>query len=72
MYPVPAGAVNTTDPPVHNVIGPPGVIVAEGWATTVTVVGALTAEQVPSETVTVKVPLVVTVIDRVVAAVDHK
>jgi antitoxin (DNA-binding transcriptional repressor) of toxin-antitoxin stability system len=46
--------------------------VATGKAITVTTVGVLVAEQVPLDTVTVKVPLVVTVIDCVVAAVDHK
>ena len=48
------------------------MIVTTGRAFTVTVVGVLVDAQVPFETVTVKVPLVVTVIDCVVAAVDHK
>ena len=47
-------------------------MVASGIVFTVTVVGALVAEQVPLDTVTVKVPLTDTVIACVVAPVDHK
>jgi hypothetical protein len=44
-YDVPALAVSVTDPPAQNVVGPPTVIVATGFAFTVTVVAALVAEQ---------------------------
>jgi hypothetical protein len=44
-YEVPVEAVNVTDPPAQNVVGPPAVIVGvEGKAFTVTVVPTLAAD----------------------------
>jgi hypothetical protein len=42
---VPALAVSVTLPPAQNVVGPPAEIVATGAGFTVTVTGALVAEQ---------------------------
>ena len=42
---VPADAVNVTEPPVQNVVGPPGVIVAAGNAFTTTSILALGPSQ---------------------------
>jgi len=70
----PAGAVSVTEPPSQNVVGPPGVIVGvAGFTLTVTLVGALVALQpFAFVTVTLYEPLVVTLIDCVVAPVDHE
>ena len=51
-YEAPALAVSVTEPPAQNVVGPEGVIVAEGSAFTVTAVAALVALQ-PAALVTV-------------------
>jgi hypothetical protein len=48
----PALALNVTLPPVQNVVGPPGVIVAVGNVFTVTVVPVDVAEQPFAVTVT--------------------
>jgi hypothetical protein len=71
--PVADDEVKVTLPPVQNVTGPPAVIVGvAGIGFTVTVVPADAAEVQPAlVTVTVYVPPVVTVIDWVVAPVDH-
>ncbi|MNE05539.1 hypothetical protein D3C80_981070 [compost metagenome] len=72
VFPVVDEEVRTTEPPAQNVVGPPAVMVGTGGSgLTVTVVAVDVAEQVPPETVTVKVPLAVTVIDCVVAPFDH-
>jgi hypothetical protein len=72
--PVADEAVKATLPPAQKVVGPPGVTVGvAGNGFTVTVVPADAAEvQPPLVTVTVYVPPVETVIDWVVAPVDHK
>jgi hypothetical protein len=52
-YDVPLLAVSVTEPPVQNVVGPPAVIVAVGFAFTVTTVAADVALQpLPFVTVT--------------------
>ncbi len=73
-FPLADDDVNTTLPPAQNVNGPPAEIVGvAGKAVTVTVVPAEVAEvQPPLVTATVYVPDVETVIDCVVAPVDHK
>ena len=72
VFPLAAEEVRTTEPPAQNVVGPPAVMVGTGGSGfTVTVVAADVSEQVPFETVTLKVPLAVTVIDCVVAPFDH-
>ena len=49
----PAEAVNVTEPPAQNVVGPPGVMVAVGNGFTVTTVAADVAEHpLPFVTVT--------------------
>lgn len=64
VFPVAADDVKTTEPPAQNVVDPPAVMVGTaGSGLTVTVTAVDVAEQVPFETVTVKVPLAVTVID---------
>ena len=63
VFPVAAEEVKTTELPAQNVVGPPAVIVGTGGSGfTVTVVVAEVAEQAPFETVTLNVPLVLTVI----------
>ena len=72
VFPVADEEVKITDPPAQNVVGPPAVIVGvAGSGFTVMVVTADVAEQDPFETVTLNVPLVVTVIDCVVAPFDQ-
>ena len=73
-FPLADDEVNTTLPPAQNDNGPPAEIVGVvGNGFTVTVVPADVAEvQPPLVTDTVYVPLVDTVIDCVVAPVDHK
>ena len=58
MFPVADDEVNTTDPPVQNVVGPPAPIVGVGIvAFTLTVVPALAVlEQPEAVTITVYVP----------------
>lgn len=69
---MPAGAVSVTLPPSQNVVGPEVVTVAVGGGVTVTVVGADVAVQpFASVTVTVNVPLLVTLIVGAVAPLDH-
>ncbi|MNE05540.1 hypothetical protein D3C80_981080 [compost metagenome] len=64
VFPVADEEVKVTDPPAQNVVGPPAVIVGvAGSGLTVTVVAVEVAEQDPFDTVTVYVPLAVTVID---------
>lgn len=74
VFPVGDEEVNTTDPPVQKVVGPPGVITGTlGAGFTVTVVGADAATHPePFPTVTVYEPEAETVIDCVVSPVDHK
>ena len=50
---IPAVADNVTLPPVQNVVGPDGVIVAVGAAAMVTVCEALAVHPGPEETETV-------------------
>jgi hypothetical protein len=74
-YVKPAGAVSVTEPPAQNVVGPPAVMAGvAGFAFTVTVTGALTAEQpvCASVTVTVYVPAADTVLVRVVTPSDQR
>jgi hypothetical protein len=73
VLPVADEEVKTTLPPVQNVVGPPAVMVGvAGIGFTVTIVPADAADiQPPLVTVTVYVPAVVTVIEGVVAPVDH-
>jgi len=73
-YVYPLGAVSVTLPPAHNVVGPLGVIVGVGgFGLTVTTVGAeVELHPLPSLTVTVYEPALVTRIDCVVAPVDHE
>ena len=49
----PAEAVNVTEPPAQNVVGPLGVMVATGNGFTVTAIGADTGEEHPLASVTV-------------------
>src|SRR5207248_730140 len=74
MYVKPTGAVSVTLPPAQNVVAPLGVIVGvAGFALTVTTVASDVALQVlPSVTVTVYEPDVLTRIDCVVSLVDHR
>ena len=73
VFPVADEDVNTTLPPAQKVVGPPAEIVGvAGKAVTVTVVPTELAEvQPPLVTFTVYVPDAETVIDWVVAPVDH-
>jgi hypothetical protein len=71
-YPVPPEAVSTTDPPWQKVVGPPAVMTADGNGFTVTDKLSVSAQPVELVTVTIYVPLVVTVIAEVMAEVDHK
>jgi hypothetical protein len=72
-YEVPPEAVSVTLPPVQNVVGPLGVIVAVGSGFTVTVCEAGADVQLfASVVVTVYVPEVETVIAAVVAPVDQR
>ena len=72
-YAAPELAVSVTLPPGQKVVGPDAVIVAgSGW-TTVTLVGADVALQPPAfVTVTECEPVVLTVIDGVVAPLDQR
>jgi len=68
----PADAVRSTEPPAQKIVGPPGVIVATGNGLTVTLVEFDVAEQPkPFVTVTVKTPVVLTVMVWVVAPLLH-
>ena len=72
VFPVAEDDVKVTELPEQNVVGPPAVMVGTGGSVfTVTNVAAEVDEQDPLETVTVYEPLVVTVIDCVVAPVDQ-
>ena len=69
---VPALAVNVTLPPLQKVVGPPAEMVAVGFEFTVTAVTVEVAKHPAAlVTVTVKFPVAVTLIDCVVAPVDH-
>jgi hypothetical protein len=72
-YVLAEGAVRVTEPPSHDVVGEPAVIVVEGRDKAVRVTGAETSVQ-PSGliTVTEKVPLLFTVRVDVVSPVLHK
>ena len=72
-FPLAEDEVNTTDPPAQNVVEPPALMVGvAGIGFTVTVVPADVPDVQPAVvTATVYVPLVETVIDCVVAPVDH-
>lgn len=74
VFPVAEEDVRTTEPPVQKVVGPPAVMVGTpGVGFTVTVVAADVATQPdPFPTVTVYDPEAETVMDCVVAPVDHK
>jgi hypothetical protein len=61
VKPAPAGAFNTTFPPVQNVVDPVAVILAVGKVFTVTTVADDVAEQPLTVTVTVYDPAVVAV-----------
>lgn len=62
VFPLAAEEVNTTDPPLQNVVGPFGVITGvAGTLFTTTFTEAEAAEHVPLEEVTVYVPGAVTV-----------
>jgi hypothetical protein len=68
----PVEAVNVTLPPVQNVVGPFGVIVAVGSGLTVTAVAVEVALQpLAPVTCTVKLPFALTIIDWVVALLLH-
>ena len=69
-YELAAGALNVTEPPAQNVVGPDAVIVVDGSGFTVTTVGAEVALQAPL-TVTVYEPDVETLIDCPVSPVDQ-
>jgi archaellum component FlaF (FlaF/FlaG flagellin family) len=72
-YDVPLDAVSVTLPPAQNVVGPPAVMVAVGFALTVTIVGADVAlHPFAFVTVTLKLPLALATIDCVVAPVDQE
>ena len=72
VFPVAEDDVNVTLPPEQKVVGPPAEIVGiAGNGFTVTVVPTEVAVHVPLLTVTVYVPAAETVIDCVVAPVDH-
>lgn len=65
-------AVSVTSSPAQNVVGPPAVIVAAGRGVAVTVMGAdVELQPLPSVTVTVNVPLVVTTMPCEVAPLDQ-
>ena len=70
----PAGTLSVTEPPAQNVVEPLGVIAGVGgFGLTVTTVAADVALQpLPSVTVTVYEPEVLTLIDCVVAPVDQE
>lgn len=69
---LPADAVNSTDPPTQNVVGPPALMVAAGRVFTITSVSAEVEEQPDAlVTVTEYKPLEFTVIDCVVAPLLH-
>ena len=70
---MPAGAASTTCPPAQKLVGPSGVIVASGSAFTITSVGAaeVAAHPFASTMVTEYEPVLVTVIDGVVAPFDQ-
>ena len=69
---MPAFAVRITLPPSQNVVAPEAVIEAVGAGLTATFVGVEVAEQpLASVTVTENEPLLVTVIDGVVAPFDQ-
>lgn len=69
---MPPAAVSVTLPPAQNVVAPLAVIVAVGAGLTVTLTDAVPLQPVvESVTVTVYVPPLVTVIDRVFSFVDH-
>ena len=71
-YELPEFAVNVTLPPGQNVVGPPGVIVAVAAGLTVTAVAAEVVLQPDAfVTLTVKLPLALTVIDCVVPPDDQ-
>ena len=69
-YDEPVEAVSVTGEPPHVEAGPVIVAVAAGY--TVTTTGDEVALHEPLETVTVKLPDVVTLIDCVVAPFDHR
>jgi hypothetical protein len=72
-YDTPALAVRVTLPPSQNVVGPDGVIVGIGVVTAVTLVTADVALQpAASVTVTLNVPVPLTLIDCVVSALDQR
>jgi uncharacterized protein with GYD domain len=72
VFPVAEEDVNVIEPPAQKVVGPLEVMIGvAGNGFTVTIVAADVAEQDPLETVTVYEPLVETVIDWVVSAVDQ-
>lgn len=73
--PLVAEELRVTDPPAQKVVGPPAVITgAAGIGFTVTVTGAEAGETHPfaSVCVTVKIPLLLTVMEFEVAPPDHK
>lgn len=74
VFPDAAEDVNTTEPPVQNVVGPPARITGTpGAGFTVTfVLDEVATHPEPLPTVTVYVPPVETTIDCVVSPVDHK
>ena len=65
-------AVRTTSSPAQKVVGPSGVMLATGAGVTLTFVAAEESLQPLVVTVTLKEPLVVTVIDCVVSPVDQR
>jgi hypothetical protein len=72
VFPVAEEEVKVTEPPAQNVVGPLAVITGTaGSGFTVITTGEEVEVQDPFETETVYEPLVVTVIDCVVAPVDH-
>jgi hypothetical protein len=72
-YDAPALEVNVTLPPSQKFVAPDVAIVGvAGAGLTTTFVAALVPEQPPPVIVTVKLPLVVTTIDWVVAPLDHR
>ena len=66
------GPLSTTLPPEQNVVGPFGVIDGDGRGNTVTVAKVEAAQPPAFAVVTVYVPLTPTVIDCVVAPLDHR
>ena len=74
VFPVETDEVNTTEPPVQKVVGPPAKIVGtpgEGFTVTF-VLDEVATQPEPLPTVTVYVPPVETIMDCVVSPVDHK